>query len=313
MSLNCKDLLGLEHLDKKDLQTVLDSVKPFKSLFTMSVKKAPTLIGKTVANLFYEPSTRTRTSFEIAAKRLSADVVNMSIDTSSVAKGESLIDTGKTLEAMKVDYIIIRHSLSGAPDILARNLNASIINAGDGFREHPTQGLLDLYTIYEKKKEIEGLKVLLVGDILHSRVAKSNIWALIKMGAEVTVAGPPTLIPTNIEDLGVKVYYNLDEAVKKADVINILRIQLERQKENLFPSVHEYIEFYQLTKERLATAKPDVLIMHPGPMNRGIEISSYVADSSNSVINEQVTNGVAVRMAVLYLLSPKRKKNASSD
>lgn len=313
MSLNCKDLLGLEHLDKKDLQTILDSVKPFKSLFTMSVKKAPTLIGKTVANLFYEPSTRTRTSFEIAAKRLSADVVNMSIDTSSVAKGESLIDTGKTLEAMKVDYIIIRHSLSGAPDILARNLNASIINAGDGFREHPTQGLLDLYTIYEKKKEIEGLKVLLVGDILHSRVAKSNIWALIKMGAEVTVAGPPTLIPTNIEDLGVKVYYNLDEAVKKADVINILRIQLERQKENLFPSVHEYIEFYQLTKERLATAKPDVLIMHPGPMNRGIEISSYVADSSNSVINEQVTNGVAVRMAVLYLLSPKRKKNASSD
>ncbi|GHT43837.1 aspartate carbamoyltransferase [Endomicrobiia bacterium] len=313
MSLNCKDLLGLEHLDRKDLQTVLDSVKPFKSLFTMSVKKAPTLIGKTVANLFYEPSTRTRTSFEIAAKRLSADVVNISIDTSSIVKGESLVDTGKALEAMKVDYIIIRHSLSGAPDILARNLNASIINAGDGFHEHPTQGLLDLYTMYEKKKKIEGLKVLLVGDILHSRVAKSNIWALTKMGAEVTVAGPPTLIPANIKDLGVKVYYNLDEAVKKADVINILRIQLERQKENLFPSVHEYIEFYQLTKERLAIAKPDVLIMHPGPMNRGIEISSYVADSSNSVINEQVTNGVAVRMAVLYLLSSKRKNNASSN
>jgi aspartate carbamoyltransferase catalytic subunit len=311
MSLNCKDLLGLEHLDKKDLQTILNSVKPFKSLFTRSVKKAPTLIGKTIVTLFYEPSTRTRTSFEIAAKRLSADVVNVAIDTSSVVKGESLIDTGKTLEAMKADYIIIRHSLAGAPDILARNLKASIINAGDGFHEHPTQGLLDLYTMYEKKKEIEGLKVLLVGDILHSRVAKSNIWALTKMGAKVAVASPPTLIPANIEDLGVKVYYNLDEAVKKADVVNILRIQLERQKENLFPSVYEYIELYQLTKERLAMAKPDVLIMHPGPMNRGIEISSDVADSPNAVINEQVTNGIAVRMAVLYFLSPERKDASS--
>ncbi|MCA6069624.1 MAG: aspartate carbamoyltransferase catalytic subunit [Endomicrobium sp.] len=312
MSLTRKDLLGLEHFDRKDLQTVLDSVKPFKSLFTRSVKKAPTLIGKTVVTLFYEPSTRTKTSFEIAAKRLSADVVNVAINTSSVVKGESLIDTGKTLEAMKADYIIIRHSLAGAPDILARNLSASIINAGDGFHEHPTQGLLDLYTMYEKKKKFEGLKVLLVGDILHSRVAKSNIWALTKMGAEVAVAGPPTLIPIGIENLGVKVYYNLDEAVKKADVVNILRIQLERQKENLFPSVHEYVELYQLTKERLATARPGVLIMHPGPMNRGIEISSDVADSSNAVINEQVTNGIAVRMAVLYLLSPKRK-NASAD
>jgi aspartate carbamoyltransferase catalytic subunit len=312
MSLNRKDLLGLEHLDKKDLQTILDLVKPFKSLFTRSVKKAPTLIGKTVVTLFYEPSTRTRTSFEIAAKRLSADVVNVSVNTSSVVKGESLIDTGKTLEAMKADYIIIRHSLAGAPDILARNLNASIINAGDGFHEHPTQGLLDLYTIYEKKKKFEGLKVLLVGDILHSRVAKSNIWALIKMGAEVAVAGPPTLIPAGIENLGVKVYYDLDEAVKEADVVNILRIQLERQKENLFPSVHEYVELYQLTKERLAMAKPGVLIMHPGPMNRGIEISSDVADSPNAVINEQVTNGIAVRMAVLYLLKPKRK-NASAN
>ncbi|MCA6071200.1 MAG: aspartate carbamoyltransferase catalytic subunit [Endomicrobium sp.] len=312
MSLNRKDLLGLEHFDKKDLQTVLDSVKPFKSLFTRSVKKAPTLIGKTVVTLFYEPSTRTKTSFEIAAKRLSADVVNVVVNTSSVVKGESLIDTGKTLEAMKADYIIIRHSLAGAPDILARNLSASIINAGDGFHEHPTQGLLDLYTMYEKKKKFERLKVLLVGDILHSRVAKSNIWALTKMGAEVAVAGPPTLIPIGIENLGVKVYYDLDEAVKKADVVNILRIQLERQKENLFPSVHEYVELYQLTKERLAMAKPDVLIMHPGPMNRGIEISSDVADSPNAVINEQVTNGIAVRMAVLYLLSPKRK-NASAN
>jgi aspartate carbamoyltransferase catalytic subunit len=307
MSLKCKDLLGLERMDKKDLQIVLDSVEPFKSLFTRSVKKTPTLIGKTVVTLFYEPSTRTRTSFEIAAKRLSADVVNIVVNTSSVVKGESLIDTGKTLEAMKADYIIIRHCLAGAPDILARNLNASIINAGDGFHEHPTQGLLDLYTIYEKKRKIENLKVLLVGDILHSRVAKSNIWALTKMGAKVAVSGPPTLIPADIQDLGVKVYYSLDEAVKEADVVNILRIQLERQKENLFPSVHEYVELYQLTKERFKAAKPDVLIMHPGPMNRGIEISSYVADSPNSVINEQVTNGIAVRMAVLYLLSPKRK------
>ncbi|MDR1417662.1 MAG: aspartate carbamoyltransferase catalytic subunit [Endomicrobium sp.] len=312
MSLNRKDLLGLEHLDKKDLQEILVSVKPFKSLFTRSIKKAPTLIGKTVVILFYEPSTRTRTSFEIAAKRLSADVVSVPVNTSSVVKGESLIDTGKTLEAMKADYIIVRHSLAGAPDILARNLNASIINAGDGFHEHPTQGLLDLYTIYEKKKKIEGLKVLLVGDILHSRVAKSNIWALTKMGAEVAVSGPPTLIPAGIESLGVKVYYDLDQAVKQADVVNILRIQLERQKENLFPSVHEYVELYQLTKERLKSAKKDVLIMHPGPMNRGIEISSNVADSANAVINEQVTNGIAVRMAVLYLLTPKRKNESSN-
>ncbi|MDR0618009.1 MAG: aspartate carbamoyltransferase catalytic subunit [Endomicrobium sp.] len=312
MSLNCKDLLGLEHLDKKDLQTILGSVKLFKSLFTRSVKKVPTLVGKTVVILFYEPSTRTRTSFEIAAKRLSADVVNVTVSTSSIVKGECLIDTGKTLEAMKADYIIVRHSLAGAPAILARNLSASIINAGDGFHEHPTQGLLDLYTMYEKKKKLERLKVLLVGDILHSRVAKSNIWALTKMGAQVAVSGPPTLIPAGIEDLGVKVYYDLDEAVKQVDVVNILRIQLERQKENLFPSVYEYVELYQLTKERLRSAKKDVLIMHPGPMNRGIEISSDVADSSNAVINEQVTNGIAVRMAVLYLLNPKRKNESSN-
>lgn len=312
MSLDCKDLLGLEHLDKKDLQEILTSVKPFKSLFTRSIKKAPTLVGKTVVILFYEPSTRTRISFEIAAKRLSADVVNIPVNVSSVVKGESPIDTGKTLESMKADYIIVRHSLAGVPEILARNLSASVINAGDGFHEHPTQGLLDLYTIYEKKKKIEGLKVLLVGDILHSRVAKSNIWALTKMGADVAVAGPPTLIPAGIESLGVKVYYDLDEAVKNVDVVNILRIQLERQKENLFPSVYEYVELYQLTKERLKSAKNDVLIMHPGPMNRGIEISSDVADSSNAVINEQVTNGVAVRMAVLYLFSPKRKNDPSN-
>ena len=305
MQLQSKDLLGLEYLDKKEIELIIDAARPFKNLFTRSIKKVPTLRGKTVVNLFYEPSTRTRTSFEIAAKRLSADVVSIAASSSSVVKGESLIDTGKTLEAMKADVIIIRHSLAGSPEVLARNLHASIINAGDGFHEHPTQGLLDLYTIKEKKKKIAGLKVLLVGDILHSRVAKSNIWGLVKLGAEVRVSGPPTLIPPKIENLGVKIFYDLNEAVKDVDVVNILRIQLERQQENLFPSVHEYIELYQMTKTRLGTAKPDVMVMHPGPMNRGIEISSEVADSAAAVINEQVTNGIAVRMAVLYLLSGK--------
>lgn len=301
-----KDLLGLEQLDKKEIEHILDAVPPFKSLFTRSIKKVPTLRGKTVVNLFYEPSTRTRTSFEIACKRLSADVVSIATSTSSVVKGESLIDTGRTLEAMKADFIVIRHSLAGAPALLARNLKASIVNAGDGFHEHPTQGLLDLFTIRDKKQRVAGLKILLVGDILHSRVAKSNIWALTKLGAEVRVSGPPTLIPKNIGELGVKVFFDLDEAIRGVDVVNILRIQLERQQENLFPSVHEYVELYQMTGERLALAKPDVMVMHPGPMNRGIEISSEVADSSAAVINEQVTNGIAVRMAVLYLLSARR-------
>lgn len=313
MILKQKDLLTIEQLDKKEIELILDTVPPFKSLFTRSIKKVPTLRGKTVVNLFYEPSTRTRTSFEIAAKRLSADVVNIAASTSSIVKGESLIDTGKTLEAMKADIIIIRHSLAGAPDVLARNLHSSIINAGDGFHEHPSQGLLDLYTIREKKKKIEGLKVLLVGDILHSRVAKSNIWALKKMGADVRVSGPPTLIPQKIGDLGVKVFYNLDEALQDVDVINILRIQLERQQENLFPSVHEYVELYQMTKDKLKFAKKDVMVMHPGPMNRGIEISSEVADSSAAVINEQVTNGIAVRMAILYLLSGTSKKEIKEE
>ncbi|OGS18665.1 MAG: aspartate carbamoyltransferase [Elusimicrobia bacterium RIFOXYA2_FULL_50_26] len=313
MQLRQKDLLGIEHLDRKEIELILEAAKPFKSLFTRSIKKVPTLRGKTVVNLFYEPSTRTRTSFEIAAKRLSADVVNIAVSSSSVVKGESLIDTGKTMEAMKADFIVIRHSLAGAPAVLARNLNSSIINAGDGFHEHPTQGLLDLFTIREKKRKIEGLTVLLVGDILHSRVAKSNIWGLIKMGARVRVSGPPTLIPSGIENMGVEVNYNLDEALKGVDVVNILRIQLERQQENLFPSVHEYMELYQMTRERLANARPDVLVMHPGPMNRGIEISSEVADSPAAVINEQVTNGIAVRMAVLYLLSGRFQPNKKTD
>ena len=303
MRLKHKDLLGLEYLDKEEIDLILETAIPFKELFTRSVKKVPPLRGKTVVLLFYEPSTRTRISFELAAKRLSADVLNISASTSSVAKGESLIDTAKTLEAMKADFVVIRHSMAGAPQILARTISASIINAGDGTHEHPTQGLLDMFTIWEKKGRLSGLKVAIVGDILHSRVARSNIWGLNKMGAKVYVVGPATLIPPRIEDMGVKVYYDLDEIIDELDVINILRIQMERQKENLFPSLREYTEIFGITDERLKRAKEGLLVMHPGPMNRGIEISSSVADSSRSVITEQVTNGIAVRMAVLYLLA----------
>jgi aspartate carbamoyltransferase catalytic subunit len=303
MRLKHKDLLGLEYLDREEINLILETAKPFKELFTRSVKKVPPLRGKTVVLLFYEPSTRTRISFELAAKRLSADVLNISASTSSVAKGESLIDTAKTLEAMKADFVVIRHSMAGAPQILARTISASIINAGDGTHEHPTQGLLDMFTIWEKKGRLSGLKVAIVGDILHSRVARSNIWGLNKMGAKVYVVGPATLIPPRIEDMGVKVYYDLDEIIDELDVINILRIQMERQKENLFPSLREYTEIFGITDERLKRAKAGLLVMHPGPMNRGIEISSSVADSSRSVITEQVTNGIAVRMAVLYLLA----------
>lgn len=303
MRLKNKDLLGLEYLDREEINLILETAKPFKELFTRSVKKVPPLRGKTVVLLFYEPSTRTRISFELAAKRLSADVLNISASTSSVAKGESLIDTAKTLEAMKADFVVIRHSMAGAPQILARTISASIINAGDGTHEHPTQGLLDMFTIWEKKGRISGLKVAIVGDILHSRVARSNIWGLNKMGAKVYAVGPATLIPPKIEEMGVKVFYDLDEIIDELDVINILRIQMERQKENLFPSLREYNEIFGITDERLKRAKKDLLVMHPGPMNRGIEISSSVADSSRSVITAQVTNGIAVRMAVLYLLA----------
>jgi len=303
MQLRHKDLLGLEYLDKEEITLILETARPFKDLFTRSVKKVPPLRGKTVVLLFYEPSTRTRISFELAAKRLSADVLNISASTSSVAKGESLIDTAKTLEAMKADFVVIRHSMAGAPHILASKIGASIINAGDGTHEHPTQGLLDMFTIWERKGKLSGLKVAIVGDILHSRVARSNIWGLNKMGAKVYVVGPATLIPPRIEDMGVKVYYDLDDIIGELDVINVLRIQMERQKENLFPSLREYNEIFGITEERLKRAKEDLLVMHPGPMNRGIEISSSVADSSRSAITEQVTNGVAVRMAVLYLLA----------
>lgn len=303
MKLRARNLLGIESLTPEEIKLILDTAVPFKEIFTRSVKKVPTLRGKTVVNLFYEPSTRTRTSFELAEKRLSADVLNISVNTSSIVKGESLIDTAKTIEAMKADFVVIRHSMAGAPHLLAQTIKASIINAGDGMHEHPTQALLDLFTIQDKKGKIENQNVVIVGDILHSRVARSNIWALTKMGAKVTVVGPVTLIPPHIENLKVKVSYKLDDVLPNADVIYVLRVQRERQKQHLFPSLREYSELYGVDMDRLKKCKKDVIVMHPGPMNRGIEISSEVADSSFSVITAQVTNGIAVRMAVLYLLA----------
>jgi aspartate carbamoyltransferase catalytic subunit len=303
VKLKNKDLLGLENLDKKEVQLILDTAGPFKDLFTRSIKKVPALRGRTVVLLFYEPSTRTKNSFELAAKRLSADTLNVSVSTSSVVKGESLIDTVKTIEAMKADFVIIRHGMAGAAEIVSREIKSSVINAGDGAHEHPTQGLLDLFTIREKKGKIKGLKVTIIGDVLHSRVARSNIWGLKKMGAEVRVCAPATLIPKEIESMGVEVFYDLNKSLKDVDVIYTLRIQLERQKGQLLSSLREYTEFYGITKERLKYAKEDCLVMHPGPMNRGVEISGEVADGNRSVILEQVTNGIAIRMAVLYLLA----------
>jgi aspartate carbamoyltransferase catalytic subunit len=268
------------------------------------VKKLPTLRGKTVVNLFFENSTRTRTSFELAAKRLSADVINFAVSTSSVSKGESLLDTARTIRALGADFIVMRHASAGTPHLLAERVrDLSIINAGDGCHEHPTQGLLDLFTILERKERIEGLQVVILGDILHSRVARSNIWGLTKLGARVRLIGPRTLIPRGVETMGVEVCHDLDRGLRDADVINILRIQRERMEQNLFPSIREYRLLYGLTEERLARAKPGALVMHPGPVNRGVEITQAVADGPRSVIGEQVTNGVAVRMAVLYLLS----------
>jgi aspartate carbamoyltransferase catalytic subunit len=299
-----RHLLDLESLSRADIERILHDAAGFKDVFTRTIKKLPTLRGKTVCNLFFENSTRTRTSFEVAAKRLSADVINFSVSTSSVAKGESLLDTAKTIRALGADIIVMRHSSAGTPHLLAERLpDLSIINAGDGCHAHPTQGLLDMFTMLEKKERIEGLRVVILGDILHSRVARSNIQGLTKLGAKVRVVGPRTLIPANIEKLGVEVCYNLREGIRDADVINILRIQLERMSQNLFPSIREYSLVYGLTMERLKWAKPDVLVMHPGPINRGIEIDQDVADGPMSVIEQQVTNGVAVRMAVLYLLS----------
>ncbi|MBI4431959.1 MAG: aspartate carbamoyltransferase catalytic subunit [Candidatus Omnitrophica bacterium] len=296
-----KDLLSVEELSKEEIKLVLDTAESFKEVSSRDVKKVPALRGKTIANLFFEPSTRTRTSFELAAKRLSADIINFSASGSSTSKGESLSDTAKNIEAMHVDTIVMRHPSSGSAEVLSRCVKAGIVNAGDGIHEHPTQGLLDLFTIREKKKNLEGIRVCLVGDILHSRVARSNIWGLVKMGAKVTVCGPPTLIPAKIEELGVEVCYDLDKAVKDQDVLNILRIQLERQRGAFFPSIREYAAEYGISSERLKKAKPDVVIMHPGPVNRGVELSSAVADGKHSVILDQVTNGVAIRMAVLFL------------
>jgi aspartate carbamoyltransferase catalytic subunit len=297
-----KDLLGLQYLTRDEITTILDVAEPMKDIILRDIKKVPTLRGKVMVTLFYEPSTRTRTSFELAGKYLSADTVNLTVSTSSVQKGESLRDTIKTIEVMGTDVVVIRHSMSGVPNYVAQNTSMRVINAGDGIHEHPTQALLDMYSIREKKGTVENLKVAILGDILHSRVARSNIFGLQKFGCEIRVIGPPTLMPPDIEKLGVKKYFNTEEGLEGVDVINVLRIQKERQRRGLFPTLDEYAHLYCLTRDRVALAQPDVLVLHPGPMNRGVEISSEVADSKIAVINEQVTNGVAVRMALLYLM-----------
>jgi aspartate carbamoyltransferase catalytic subunit len=299
---NHKDLLGMGQLSVKDIELILDTAESMKEISGRDIKKVPTLRGKSIINFFYEPSTRTRTSFELAAKRLSADTVSLSSSGSSMTKGETLLDTARNLQAMKPNLIILRHSSSGAPHLLAPEINAGIINAGDGTNEHPTQALLDLFTIREKKGKIHGLKIVIIGDIEHSRVAKSNIIGMTKMGAEVTVSGPPTMIPMEAESLGVNVINNPAEAVKDKDVIMVLRIQLERQSKILFPTLREYSTYFGINKDILKNAKEDAIVMHPGPINRGVELASDVADSPVSVILDQVTNGVAVRMALMYLL-----------
>lgn len=303
-----KDLLGLEDLSAEEIELILQTADSFKEISLRPIKKVPTLRGKTVVLFFFEPSTRTRMSFELAAKRMSADIVNIQTSASSVVKGETLEDTVKNIEAMKVDIIIMRHSSSGAPLILTRAILPSVINAGDGSHEHPTQGLLDIFTMRERKKKITGLNVSIIGDIAHSRVARSNIWGLTKLGAKVTVCGPATLIPLEMERMGVKVTYDIRDAIEGADVINVLRIQLERQNQNLFPSIREYAARFGLDADKMKYAKRDVLIMHPGPINRGVEITPDVADGPYSVILEQVTNGIAVRMAALYLVSGVKER-----
>ncbi|OPY79964.1 MAG: Aspartate carbamoyltransferase [Syntrophorhabdus sp. PtaU1.Bin153] len=297
-----KDLLGITGLSKEEILLVLDTAESFKDISRRDVKKVPTLRGKTIITLFYEPSTRTRTSFEIAAKRLSADTINIAASTSSYVKGETLKDTAKTLEAMKPDVTIIRHSMPGAPHMLAKIVESSVVNGGDGAHEHPTQALLDLYTMREKKGTLDGLKIAIIGDIIHSRVARSNILALRHFDTEIVCCGPPTMLPPHLEDLGVKSEYNLEKAVRGADVIMMLRIQKERGGVAYIPSIKEYSTMFGLTKEHVGKARKDAIVMHPGPMNRGVEIMDDVADGPFSVILDQVENGVAVRMAVLYLL-----------
>jgi len=299
-----KDLLGLRTLSADEIRLILQTAESFREISLRPIKKVPTLRGKTVVNLFFEPSTRTRISFELAAKRLSADIVNIATHSSSLSKGETILDTVHNLEALKVDILVIRHAAAGVPALIASQATSAVINAGDGAHEHPTQALLDLFTIQEKKGRIDGLNVSIIGDIAHSRVARSDIWGLTKLGARVTVCGPPTLMPTQIEQLGVKVTYRVDEAIRDADVLMLLRIQHERQETRLVPSLREYRLRYGIDRDRLAAhAKPDVLIMHPGPVNRGVELDSAVADGPFSVILDQVTNGLAVRMAALYLVS----------
>lgn len=297
-----KDLLHIEDLHAKEIQLILNTAKPMKEIMSRAVKKLPTFRGKSVYNLFFESSTRTRTSFETAAKILGADTSSLAVAQSSLNKGETLLDTVRTLQAMKPDLVVIRHSSSGAAQFLAKELKAGVINAGDGQHEHPTQALLDLYTMQERLGSVEGRKILLVGDILHSRVARSNVWALKNLGAEVVLVGPPTLLPPEIKSWGVKTTFNLDEELPGSDVIMALRLQLERQQSGLLPSLREYSQLYGITAERVKETGKPTLIMHPGPVNRGVEIESSIANSSQSVIEEQVTNGVAVRMAIMYLL-----------
>jgi len=302
MPLSSRHLLGLHGVPKEDIQLILDTATTFREVLERPIKRVPTLQGKTIVNLFYESSTRTRISFELAEKRLSADAINFAVSTSSVNKGESLKDTVRNIEAMKVDMVVIRHAAAGTPLMLTKLCDANIINAGDGIHEHPTQALLDMYSIREKLGRLEGLKVCIVGDIAHSRVALSNIFGLKTMGAKVSVCGPSTMIPKFIQDLGVDVIYNIDEAIQENDVLNVLRIQLERKAREYFPSIREYVKYFGITSERLEKNKKDILILHPGPINRGVELSSDVADGPYQIILQQVTNGVAVRMAVLYLL-----------
>lgn len=312
MSFNHEHLLGIQNLTPSDILTILDTAESMYEISTREVKKVPTLRGKTIINLFFEPSTRTRSSFELAAKRLSADIINFSQSVSSVVKGESLKDTVLNLEAMNPDAIIIRHASSGAPYYISTFCRSHVLNAGDGFHEHPTQALLDAFTIRQVKKRIEGLKIVIAGDILHSRVARSNIFCLNRLGAQVVLSGPPPLLPPEFEKFGVEVEYDFDKACKSADVIMMLRIQLERQQRNYFPSLREYRNLYSLTRRRFRQAKRSAIIMHPGPINRGVEISADMADSVKSVILRQVENGIAVRMAILYLLLGGKEREPSA-
>ena len=298
-----KDLTGLEYLSGDQIRLILDTAEPFKEVSERPIKKVPALRGKTIVNLFFEASTRTRISFEFAEKRLSADTVNVAAQGSSVSKGETLVDTAKNLEAMRIDMVVIRHGASGAAQFLGQRIRSNVINAGDGKHEHPTQGLLDLLTLRDKFGKVAGLKVAIVGDVLHSRVARSNIWGLTKLGAEVAVCGPASLLPRKVQDLGVTILPRIEDAIQWADALNVLRLQLERMQGGFIPSLREYNRVFGVTTERLAKAPRDLVILHPGPMNRGVEIDSDVADGPHSVILPQVTNGVAVRMAVLYLLA----------